>query len=317
MNRNKKTAEHNQKAANYLRSLGNAYVRNIATGIYQAHSEHINNETRTETVREVESAPPQSNWAERFSAIFAGIGVIVSIFTLIGLFVTALIYTRQWEQSHRAADAAIDQSQLSLEALTESQRANRKQASDSRRALGFAQDTFKLDERAWLELREDKPPFPLEETKLDQNGSLAKQFEVSFDVANVGKTFAHAITVKARSLQADDKFVDVKSKIYKELSGYDLGGKKTLIADEPTLIATELGPNSVTTVPFRVKVGEPRGQVPGGYQVDYIVGRVDYIDVFSKYHWITFCFRTGIGARLTNCSFGNAEGNENERYKGE
>ena len=171
-----------------------------------------------------------------------------------------------------------------------------------------AENAFRVDERAWVELEPIKPV-------LFYSGPLMRNFfKYNIYPKNVGKTVAYDITVRAfrtalmsgLSLGDDPK----QMKMYQErgLLG-NLYGRKPKEAEAilSRRVAGVLGPSVVSTVPFDLYGGAP--QVFKNETIyDFLIGRIDYRDAFSVKHWLEFCFFVDKSSgELQYCQQGNDE----------
>lgn len=177
-------------------------------------------------------------------------------------------------------------------------------------ALRRSTESFRIDERAWIELEPIKPAklyFPA--TKfIPRNVFLYELYAKNF-----GKTIARDIKMKAGVYGGTEEFGDSADQMERWQDKFLLNqfremgtGKPVVIPPSP--IPKVLAPGVSTPVPYVVNAQGPQYFNNGHAMYDYIVGRVDYTDQFNIPHWIKFCFfvRNPRG-ELTSCQYGNDE----------
>jgi hypothetical protein len=173
--------------------------------------------------------------------------------------------------------------------------------------------TFKIDERAWIEL---EPIRPRMLTPAD--ATFSATFTCDLYPKNVGKTVARDIVVKARELGASEDFGNNVEGLRNTQDRMLLNGFRETGTDKPVIVPNNpipktLAPNSVSPVPFRMTCQSPQN-FPSGHQfVHWLVGRIDYCDQFQVKHWLKFCFYV-VNARgeIWACQQGNDEDRSSE-----
>jgi hypothetical protein len=177
-------------------------------------------------------------------------------------------------------------------------------------ALQKSTESFRIDERAWIELEPIQPAklfFPA--TKFIPRNSFIYELYPK----NFGKTIARDITMKANVSGGSEDFGNSADQMERWQDKFLLNqftemgtGKPVVIPPSP--IPKVLAPSVSTPVPYVVHAASPQYFNNGHAMYDYIVGRVDYTDQFNIPHWIKFCFfvRNPRG-ELTSCQYGNDE----------
>ena len=166
-------------------------------------------------------------------------------------------------------------------------------------------ESFRVDERAWVELEPIKAtPFSARTEK------IGASFSYPIQIRNFGKTVARGVTLRAsrNGTQSSIAMGDSAEQIAWEQDKLLLG-KVPTAAEIPILIAVPsvLAPNTSSPVPAVLYGQEPQ-YFPNGQWVSYIVGRVDYTDTFGVPHWVKFCFFVANPrGELWNCKEGNDE----------
>ena len=171
--------------------------------------------------------------------------------------------------------------------------AAKKSADVAAAALETSSESFRIDERAWVEI---EPIKPVLFTKAD--GTFGASFRYKIYPKNVGKTVARDIVMQAHRVSSGHDMGDNANAIHFE--------QERLLRKEPidtNRMAKVLAPNTVSAVPFVLDGQEPQN---GWYSV--LIGRIDYVDAFSIKHWMTFCYIV-INSRgeLMSCKEGNDE----------
>jgi hypothetical protein len=151
-------------------------------------------------------------------------------------------------------------------------------------------ESFRIDERAWIEIEPIKPLL-----LTPGNDKFPTLFTCNIYPKNVGKTVARDIVVKAQDLGSMEEFgrnaEDMRSTQDKML----LNGFKEMGTNKPVIVPSNpvpkvLGPNTVSPVPFRMTCEAPQVFRDGHQAMHFMVGRIDYCDQFRIKHWLKFCF---------------------------
>jgi hypothetical protein len=184
--------------------------------------------------------------------------------------------------------------------------------------LGQSIESFRIDERAWIELE------PIEPAKLFSPATKfipRTSFVYELYPKNFGKTIARDVAMKASVSGGSEDFGDSADQIERWQDKFllnqftEMGTGKPVVVP-PSPIPKVLAPGVSTPVPYVVHAQGPQYFDNGHAMYDYIVGRVDYTDQFSIPHWIKFCFfvRNPRG-ELTSCQYGNDEDRNPETPK--
>lgn len=173
-------------------------------------------------------------------------------------------------------------------------------------------ETFRIDERAWLELE----PFKSERVEIssalkqaipDAKGSGQQVF-----IKNYGRTIARSITTRMSLVTADGSFGDDPPRIRDVQDALRLGkntssDKNKWVLIYPQLTPASIAPGVTTNTPIHLGGIEPYTTIDGKTMFNYNVGRIDYIDAFGVAHWKTFCFSIAKNATVAACNSGNDE----------
>jgi hypothetical protein len=171
-------------------------------------------------------------------------------------------------------------------------------------SLRESTESFRIDERAWVEVLPMVPHLYYPRTK--KNPAIS-----SYDMylRNTGRTEAHDIQLRiAPGMQGPVGVADQPG-IETFTQDRMLFGRAPGTTDIPTVnsVPKELARQETSTVPTLWRGAEPRGKGAGTF-VSFLIGRVDYIDAFGVKHWYTFCFYIGDAeGSLQNCKYGNKE----------
>lgn len=179
---------------------------------------------------------------------------------------------------------------------------------EARRTTTMTAESFRVDERAWVEIEPIKPTFL---SPADAKFSAA--FICNIYPKNVGKTVARDIVVKAQDIIAMEDFGSNAEVMRNTQDKMLLGQFKEMGTNKPVVVPSNpipkvLAPNTVSPVPFRLTCQSPQ-TFPSGHQtISYMVGRIDYCDQFEVRHWLKFCFYV-VNARgeVWACQEGNDE----------
>lgn len=181
--------------------------------------------------------------------------------------------------------------------------ANKEAANAARSAADTAQKTlvqsiesFRIDERAWVEIEPIKPNLLVETTQM-----FGATFTCDMYPRNEGKTAASGIRIRATDVLSTggwDKYPDVVRKSQDNIP-QEIGDNAA-----PRVLA----PETTAAAPFRLTCEAPKN---GG--VHYLIGRVDYCDQFRVRHWLRFCyFVVNARGEVWNCQEGNDEDHKPE-----
>lgn len=165
--------------------------------------------------------------------------------------------------------------------------------------------SFRIDERAWIELE------PIHGAMFSaRTEKIGADFAYPIYIKNFGKTVARDVTLRAsrNGTQSSITMGDSAEQIAWEQDKLLLG-KVPTAADIPIVISVRrvLAPNTTTPVPAILHGQEPQ-YFTNTEWVSYIIGRVDYTDSFGVPHWVKFCFFVANPrGELRNCKEGNDE----------
>jgi hypothetical protein len=172
-------------------------------------------------------------------------------------------------------------------------------------ALHQSTDTFRTDERAWVEIEPIQGSLFSPKTK-----EIGAGFRYPIYLKNVGKTVARNIQFRAlrNGSQSSIKMGDDAQAISWEQDKLLLGQVQTA-ANIPTSnpIPKVLAPQTTLPIPVILSGQEPQ-VFKNDEWVSYLIGRIDYTDAFGVSHWIKFCFFVvNYRGELWHCKEGNDE----------
>jgi hypothetical protein len=180
-----------------------------------------------------------------------------------------------------------------------------KQSRFASATLRQSTESFRIDERAWVELE------PIQATLFSaKTEKFGAQFSYPIHIRNIGKTVARDVTLRAsrNGSQSSIAMGDSAEQIAWTQDKLLLG-KVPTAAGIPIVIAvpTVLAPNTSSPIPAILYGQEPQN-FPNNEWVSYIIGRLDYTDTFGVPHWVKFCFFVANPrGELWNCKEGNDE----------
>jgi hypothetical protein len=166
-----------------------------------------------------------------------------------------------------------------------------------------AKNLFKPDERAWVEIgsidKDITSPDPMLET----------HFKYGIYPRNVGKSVAHDVLIMV--LEASDgpgfKSNQRAIKVRQDRLFFEPGANKRS-GDKPE--TESLAPAEQSALPVYAGAAQPKRLSNGFFVYSYILGRIDYIDVFGAPHWTHFCFFVlNEQGELSPCDYGNDKDN--------
>jgi hypothetical protein len=179
-----------------------------------------------------------------------------------------------------------------------------KQSKTANAALRQSIESFRIDERAWIEIE------PIKLMQVYRGDSkVGAGFRYGFYPKNFGKTEARDITFRAApgatsSIQSGNSPTWASFNQDKLLLG-KVESAPDLRIDEPA--PKVLAPGITSPVPFTMDGQEPQIFSEDEF-VSYLIGRIDYVDAFRVKHWVKFCyFVVNAKGDLWNCKEGNDE----------
>jgi hypothetical protein len=172
-------------------------------------------------------------------------------------------------------------------------------------ALNQSTQSFRLDERAWVEIEPIKPVLVA-----PADSKFSATFTCDIYPKNVGKTVAKDIVVKASDFGGREPTIEEMNNMQDKLlldKFTEMGtGKPVVIPRNP--VPKTLAPNSSSPVPFRLTCQAPQIFSNGTQALHLMVGRIDYCDQFQIRHWNKFCFYVVNGrGEVWACKEGNDE----------
>jgi hypothetical protein len=188
-----------------------------------------------------------------------------------------------------------------------------KQSRIAGETLRQSTESFRTDERAWVEIEPMKGYLFVPRTK-----EIGAAFQYPIYIRNVGKTVARDIQLRANrqgsqgSITMGDNAEAIKWEQDKLLTG-NVPTATDLPINNP--VPKVLAPSTSSAVPLILNGQEPQ-YFPKDQWVSYLIGRVDYTDAFGIVHWMKFCFFVANPrGELWNCKEGNDEDNNPELPK--
>jgi hypothetical protein len=171
---------------------------------------------------------------------------------------------------------------------------------------------FRTDERAWVEFEPLKPsvlasPVPF----------FGTIYKYELFPKNVGKTLARDVVINVSesangpwTLGESEALIrmDQDKLLIGELR--DQTGKLIPAPNNPT--PKLLAPSTSSPVPLMLH-GPPPVRSGKTINYGYLIGRIDYVDVFDVPHWVKFCFVIfDSNGDVENCKYGNDEDRNTE-----
>lgn len=222
---------------------------------------------------------------------FGKYGAVIAALSLIAAGVAAYFVYQQF------AEMNLQSSILSASALraridsNESSKATSKQMEALQTQIDNTQVFFRTDERSWIVISAVK----LKDI-VPAHENFAKQFIFTVVPKNVGKTVARDVRIHIINPVNDMAFLTDRKAI---LKAEDVFSHEWIYPNYPG--PQTLAPNAEPPVPLEQFVIEPQGTKYG-----FILGRIDYVDVFHVSHWLHFCyFAKDDKGTLGHCLYGN------------
>jgi hypothetical protein len=198
-------------------------------------------------------------------------------------------------------------------ALAAKQQAVAMDTSNSRAklALDASIEASRMDQRAWVEVEPIKAIFIA-----PADDKFGATFKFQIYPRNVGRTAAYDIVVRAENAGSSGEFghnlrgiTMTQDRLFKDAA---TGARIT--DPPPNPIPKVLAPGTVSPVPFTLAGQEPKRFDTGTVLYEYLIGRIDYTDIFRVNHWMRFCFILINGrGELSSCEVGNDEDRNPEK----
>jgi hypothetical protein len=177
-------------------------------------------------------------------------------------------------------------------------------ADTAKNSLTQSIDFFRTDERAWIVIDGiDKTTYP--GTALIP----AESFKYKIWPKNVGKTVARNVRILVENagdggmLGSNERGIRMsQDQLFRE---NDNPRKRAIVPDQPG--PQTLAPGARSPVPIYGS-----GTAPYNGMIQYVLGRIDYVDAFGAVHWTHFCFVISTGGELAHCQYGNDDDNNPE-----
>jgi hypothetical protein len=185
------------------------------------------------------------------------------------------------------------------------------QLTEVKNSTRWSVESFRLDERSWVELEQIKPV-------LFAKAGLRSVFTYELYPRNVGKTVARDVVMKAQVVGSGEMLGTNESMIKAEQEKYLLNQFTEMGTGNPVVVTASpipqvLAPNTTAPVPYLLHGQEPQIFKNGTAYYDYLIGRLDYVDQFRVPHWMTFCFFVlDQRGELRACQYGNDEDRNSE-----
>jgi hypothetical protein len=169
-------------------------------------------------------------------------------------------------------------------------------AETANQSLKASVESFRIDERAWIEIEPIKP-----QLLMRGEADTGDLFTCNIYLRNLGKTVATNISVRAAdpmSTNGWDENAQVVTKSQDRIPKEIPSGR----------VQTVLAPNEISAAPFRMTCQAPQTFKSGGQLIHYLIGRINYVDQFQVAHWKRFCyFVVNNRGEIWNCREGNYE----------
>jgi hypothetical protein len=250
-----------------------------------------------------------------------GIGaasVIVNIVIAYFYFSQLALMRTATEASTRAANLAADSFEISdgnfermmiqtirqTASQIKSARAAKDASDTASGTLAQSIESFRIDERAWVEIEPIKPTFLVGPIMGPDSGAT---FTCDIYLKNLGKTVASEISVRAADMMSIDGFDNNRDVIRRT--------QDNIPATIPNgRVPRVLAPNAVAPAPFRLTCQAPQVFGKSGHEgIHYLIGRVDYCDQFRVKHSMRFCsFVVNDRGEIWSCQEGNDEDRNSE-----
>jgi hypothetical protein len=180
------------------------------------------------------------------------------------------------------------------------------QLKDARKSARWTAESFRLDERAWVEIEQIRPV-------LFAKAGPRSVFKYEVYPRNVGKTVARDIVMKAQVVGSGEKLGTDEGMIKSDQEKYLLNKFTEMSTGNPVIVPASpipqvLAPNTTAPIPYLLHGQEPQIFNNGTAYYDYLIGRIDYVDQFSVPHWMKFrFFVVNQRGELRACQYGNDE----------
>jgi hypothetical protein len=166
-----------------------------------------------------------------------------------------------------------------------------------------ARGLFNPEDRAWLEIGH------IDEVIASPDQPSSRHFQYGIYPRNVGKSVANDVLVLALEATDGASFMSNRQSIkaHQDQLFFASGANKPSQGQPGTV---SLAPGEQAVVGGFAGGAEPKRLADGFVVYSYILGRIDYIDVFGIPHWTHFCFYVlNAKGELGSCAYGNDKDN--------
>jgi hypothetical protein len=166
-----------------------------------------------------------------------------------------------------------------------------------------ARSLFNPEDRAWLEVGH------IDEAIASADQLSAGHFQYGVYPKNVGKSVANDVLVLALEATDGASFMSNRQSIksHQDQLFFASGANKGSAGGRGP---ESLAPGEQGAVGAYAAGSEPKRLSDGFLVYSYILGRIDYIDVFGEPHWTHFCFYVlNAKGELGSCAYGNDKDN--------
>lgn len=176
------------------------------------------------------------------------------------------------------------------------------QLSEMRKQSSRNLESFRIDERAWVEFGK------IDITTFPPSPPFGTTFKFSIYLRNVGKTVAKGVRTHIDNIFTWNGFGEKRKAVrmfQDQLFKDSKTGKRSIEPNKPA--PHVIAPDALSPVPV-YSGGQAPKRYKGGFMYTYVLGRIDYTDVFGVNHWKRFCFTvTDDHGSLGYCEYGNEE----------
>jgi hypothetical protein len=178
--------------------------------------------------------------------------------------------------------------------------------------LRQSERAFRIDERAWVQIR------PITRSAEPPSPGFEHLFRYEIFPQNFGKTVARRVVINAGGIGSGEDFTSDEEGIA-AVQDQELLGKFVdqatgkFVKSRPAWVPQTLAPSAIPLAPFILLGSAPKMYPDGHWLYSYLIGRIDYVDAFDVSHWLKFCvYVAGDDGSLRNCQYGNEDDNNPE-----
>lgn len=149
-------ADHDHSSADeYLRQTALDFRVSPTSGLYYPEARNGDQKINVQVDAKIETPTrtaerPQGSWQDTIIAFANSISLLITVFTLVGLGITAYFAKGQWDEMKKATRASADAANTAALALDEAKRVDSANSTDNQNAYNLSRESLESVQRAFV-----------------------------------------------------------------------------------------------------------------------------------------------------------------------